>query len=487
MARVLFTLDEPMFRADGRMAGLAVRTYEMARALARRGHEVLVAQPSPHPSSDGDLGFRQIRLADLESGGPYDVWICHPLLVRGCHRRLPRTPLVVDGYESPFGSFLAHASALVQGALARALPTVGDRARYWYRRTIVQFLDSLCRADHVLCANESQRISYLTLLCALGRIGPDAPGTEIVLTVPSGAPPELPTCSRVLPSPLERRGAEPVVLWPGGCYPWFDVATYLEAMPQIVRRLPDVRFVFAGTGGVDGRSARVPALALARTMRERVRELSVLDGRSTFVDWLPYADRGGLYAACDVGVCTYRDHLETTLSMRTRIIDMVWGGLPVVASAGDHMSRILETHGIGLTVAPGDPARLADAVVTLLSDPRRRHAMSRAARALAGADLSWDRQVEPLARYCEVTKRRAGGWEQELVRPAERIVQLNDKWSRRLLDAGTRLSWRMAGARALVRPGRRREILARLFVRLAAGPEDGRLGGRAARRSGETV
>jgi glycosyltransferase involved in cell wall biosynthesis len=428
VARVLCTLDEPLARAGGHMAGLQVRVYEMAGALARAGHDVTVAAPPGEVPAAA--AFRVAPLAGVGRLGAADVWITHPRMVAAHAGSVRATALVVDGYESPFGSFLAHAAAL--------LPRIGERAAYDYRATMVAFLAAFARADRVLCANEAQHVSYLTILSMLGRIGPRTPDADLVLTVSSGAAPAPPARGR------DAAVHAPTVLWCGGCYPWFDVETYLAALPQIAARVPDVRFLFAGIDGIE-RPAAEGGLPLARRIRETIARAPDLRARTRFVDWRPYGERGALYAEADVGVCTYGDHLETRLAMRTRVIDMIWGGLPLVVSAGDEMSRVVRAHELGRVVEPGDPAALAAAVVSLLADPECRRRATARARALVAGELGWDRQVVPLARYCDgVAAGRAvrhGG-----VAPTEALVRLNDGWVRHATDRTRRLAWRLASA-----------------------------------------
>ena len=63
---------------------------------------------------------------------------------------------------------------------------------------------------------------------------------------------------------------------------------------------------------------------------------------------------------------------------------------PVVASDIAGYRGVMEPEA-GLLVPPGDPAALAEAVVALLEDERRRMELGRAARALAQERYSWDR------------------------------------------------------------------------------------------------
>jgi glycosyltransferase involved in cell wall biosynthesis len=258
--------------------------------------------------------------------------------------------------------------------------------------------------------------------------------------VSSGASPDPP------PRPRDDAPHAPVVLWCGGCYPWFDVETYLAALPAIAAAVPDVRFRFAGLDGV----ATGDELPLARRIRAVVAASPELARRSEMVAWLPYAERGRLYADADVGVCTYGDHLETRLSMRTRVIDMVWGGLPLVVSAGDEMSRVVQADGLGRVVAPGDPDALAAAVIALVRAPDERRAASARARALALGALSWDDQVAPLARWCDTV---AGGTIAASARAplADALVALHDGRSRELTDALHRVAWRAGNAWRLAR------------------------------------
>ena len=424
MARVLLVTDTPLFRADGRMAGLEVRVFEMARALAGHGHQVTVLEPDGAETPAASLPF--VRTAECPSAAAVDVWIAHPRVVRGYLSRLATVPLAVDGYESPFGSFFAHAAAL--------RPTIGPRAAYDYRRTVATSAAALASADAVLCATPAQHASYLTMLAMLGRVRPGDPTSATVLTVCSGASPEPPPRCR----PVTTR---PTILWAGGCYPWFDVRTFVTALAQVVRRFPAAQCVIAGAGGVNG-VGDATELANAHWVRETIATDPVLAARTQFVDWQPYATRGDLYGAADLGVCTSADPIEATFAMRTRIVDMLWGGVPLVVSSGDALGELVAAHGAGLAVPPHDAERLADALVTLASDATRRQHMATAARGLAAGALSWHAQVASLSAWCEASAAR-GGDRRATPSRALAAVRINAGWTRAVGDLAARALWRL--------------------------------------------
>jgi len=51
---------------------------------------------------------------------------------------------------------------------------------------------------------------------------------------------------------------------------------------------------------------------------------------------------------------THRPGIETDLSLRTRLVDLMWLGLPVVVTAGGTMARVVAETGAGSVVPAGD-------------------------------------------------------------------------------------------------------------------------------------
>ena len=97
-------------------------------------------------------------------------------------------------------------------------------------------------------------------------------------------------------------------------------------------------------------------------------ELGLVDSHVFFnQDWVAFEDRQNYLLDADVGVSTHLDHIETEFSFRTRILDYLWAGLPIVATDGDSFAEVIVREDLGLVVParrrrgprgrPGSPPR----------------------------------------------------------------------------------------------------------------------------------
>jgi hypothetical protein len=96
--------------------------------------------------------------------------------------------------------------------------------------------------------------------------------------------------------------------------------------------------------------------------------------------------------------------LETRFSFRTRALDYLWAGLPIVATEGDSFGQLIEEEHLGLTVPPEDPQALEEALLRLLSDPEMA-AACRARVAEARKAFRWSVVLEPLVAFCREPRR----------------------------------------------------------------------------------
>jgi len=374
-----------------RMAGPAIRAYELARALAADARVTLAA---PAPSALGDERFELLEagLADYDAlvaaVREHDVVVAQ-LLPPRLLARIWREParLVVDLYNPTVVEAIEATRGKPAASRARLNRIVGRAAAA-----------HLAAADLTLCASERQRDLWLGVLAGRELLEPDA--LDRFAVVPFGVRTEPPARADppVMRGPLVPEDAR-ILLWGGGIWDWLDAPTAIRA----AARLPDdVHLVFQGVKRPallerDEHAAGGRAIALAR-------ELGLEGTRVHFNhDWVPYEQRGGWLLEADLGVSAHPAHLETRFAYRTRIADYIWAGLPVVTSAGDVLGDHVAARGLGRAVAAGDDLAFAHACAELLADP----GPARVAVAQAADDLRWDRVVQPLLDFCHSGTKRA--------------------------------------------------------------------------------
>jgi GT2 family glycosyltransferase/glycosyltransferase involved in cell wall biosynthesis len=396
--RIAVVTGEPL---GAKMAGPAIRAWEMSRALSAEHDVQLVTLSTCGLDGKGfstrAAGRRELR--EIERWA--DVIVFQGLLLT-LHPWLANSDkiLVADVYD-PF-----HLEVLEQER-----DKDDDHRDRTSRDTVAALNRQLQRADFALCASSKQRDFWLGQLAALGRINPatydaDENLEDLLAVVPFG----LPSSPPVRRTPRVR-GVVPgigpddkVVLWGGGVYNWFDPLTLIRAIDHVKDTVPDVRLVFLG---MKHPNPDVPQMRMAEQARAIAGTLGLTDRHVFFNEtWVPYDERADFLLEADLGVSCHLPHVETAFSFRTRILDYLWAGLPVVTTEGDSFAELAVTQGFGVPVPPEDASALAEVLTALLQDEARRATMSARSRAAAEA-FTWNRSLEPLLRFCRNPKHAA--------------------------------------------------------------------------------
>jgi glycosyltransferase involved in cell wall biosynthesis len=382
-----------------RMAGPAIRAWQIASALSAE-HEVQLVTTTLADLPDSPFPVRAVDDAGLAE---VERW-CDVLVFQGwlVHKRPflleSEKVLVADVYDP------LHLEQLEQGR------DEGWRGRILAVHSATAVLnEQLLRGDYFLCASEKQRDFWLGQLSALGRVNPvtyDADETlrSLISVVPFGVPVAPPARTRpAIKGVVAGIGPDDkVLLWGGGIYNWFDPLTLLRAVDKLRARVPAVRLFFLG---LKHPNPNVPEMRMAVETRRLADELGLTDTHVFFNEgWVAYDDRQNFLLEADIGVSTHLDHVETEFSFRTRILDYLWASLPVVATGGDSFGDIIDAHGIGLTVPPGDVDALEDALFRLLDDPSLAAACREASGKLADS-FHWSEVLQPLIEFCRAPRR----------------------------------------------------------------------------------
>jgi glycosyltransferase involved in cell wall biosynthesis len=414
-----------------RMAGPAIRSLELARALHRDGRPGPVTVASLGDARLLDPGVQVVAVTDVPHlrrlvDGVGSVVVQGDVL--GLHPWLVETdvPVVVDVYD-PF-----HLEQLER--------TRGEvPAHRWavVRDCVTSLNTQLARADFVLCASGRQRALWIGHLAALGRVNPvvhdlGADLAGLVAVVPFGTPGRSPAPRdrTVLTRAFPAVGPDDVVcVWGGGVYPWLDPETLVRAVAAALADVPTLRLVFLGT-----RHPVQGVESAAGDARRTAEELGVLDTAVFFHDgWVPYEERDVWLRAADIAVSTHHDHLETEFAFRTRVLDYLWCGLPVVTTSGDELAEVVVAHGAGKSVPAEDVGALREVLVGLASSAEARSVAGVAAAGLAET-FAWDRVAAPLADFCARPRRAP-----DLVLGPVQRAQLGLRSPSRRGSAGARL------------------------------------------------
>jgi glycosyltransferase involved in cell wall biosynthesis len=397
MSRVLILCNEAV---GEQMAGPGIRYWEFGRALAAAGLDVTLAilpfvpvLPLPPVIPFGCLVHCSDDAQVRTLATTHDVIVTQGILL-STYPFLADSgvPLVLDFYI-PF---------LLERLHIDTDTTASEHLfmHEGYRRALQR---QLLGADFILCASEKQRDYWLGALSAAGRVNPythadDPTLRQLIDTVPFGLPTQAPHHTRSV-----LKGVHPgiasddrVLLWGGGVWNWLDAPTLIRTMARITQRRADTKLFFMGI-----KHPRLPAAQMTAAAETLALSQSLgLTGHTVFFnEWVPYAERENYLLEADLGISLHRDHLETRFSFRTRFLDYLWAGLPIVATRGDVLSEQVKAHGLGQVVEPGDVDGVARAILSLLDTPNLREMYCPRFEQVAAA-YHWEVVTRPLVEFC---------------------------------------------------------------------------------------
>ncbi|NRD25425.1 glycosyltransferase [Frigoribacterium sp. VKM Ac-2836] len=380
-----------------KMAGPAMRAWKISEALSEHSDVRLLTWNVANRRSDA-FDVTRVRLQNEHEMKQHEEWA--DVIVFQGHALHHFTTLkksqkimVADLYDP------MHLEQLEQG-------------REWglaqWKNQVASATDvlneQLLRADFFLCASERQRLFWLGQLAGLGRINPENYAADenlekLIAIAPFGmdsAPPQhvRKAIRGVVPGISED---DKVIIWGGGIYNWFDTMTLIRAVARLAETRPDVRLFFLG---VAHPNPDVPEMAIVAKTRQLAAELGVA-GKNVFFNeqWVALDDRANYLLEADAGVSTHYDHIETTFSFRTRILDYMWANLPIVTTRGDSFGDLVGAEGMGVAVPERDVEALADALELVLYDAEAA-AAARESVARVREDFTWEKALAPLVEFC---------------------------------------------------------------------------------------
>ncbi len=379
--------------ADG--GGRGIQLEALSRALAARGHEVVV-----HTRRDRVGLPDQVRLGPGVTvhhvdAGPLrplaadDVVACMPRFASELAQRwLVQPPHIAHahGWDSGVVSTQAASVARVPVALTfhtlAALEAGGPMRDAGVSSPRLDVERSLARSiGQVIAASRAEVRELLLMGASPDRLAVVPEGVDTTLFSPRG--PEFPRASR------RHRLLSLGALTPDGG---------VDDAIRLIAQVPMAELVVAG-GPATERDGD-PDVARLRLL---AKELEVAD-RVTFVGAVPQADRPGLIRSADIVVWLPGYELSARVALEAMAC-----GRPIVATAVGALLDVVDDGVTGLLVEPQSPSAAAMAVRRLLGAPGMRDTMSEQARIRAEGTLDWEHVSEAAEQVYRAMRAQSHG------------------------------------------------------------------------------
>jgi glycosyltransferase involved in cell wall biosynthesis len=126
---------------------------------------------------------------------------------------------------------------------------------------------------------------------------------------------------------------------------------------------------------------------------------SPFSARFHLLGWRPWGELADYYAESDVGLNIDSLHYETIFGTRTRLVEMLAAGLPVITSRGCELSELVASSGAGTVFESRDSAGLGRQLLRLAQDIGVRRESARRALGFARNELSFANTTRPLREW----------------------------------------------------------------------------------------
>jgi glycosyltransferase involved in cell wall biosynthesis len=374
----------------------AVHTWEVARGLARRGHDVTLATAAAPGLAAGEkregvsIFRRRSRLAGVKSN-----LRAAPLLARLWPRRWD---VVMERYLTlnGLGYLFAAAKGLpyyleVNGPHLEEVTYRWNLAGTSRARILEWWVDrQFARADGACAPNVN-----IVRPVARGR------ARKIIWGVNEEQFSSALAGTRRAKSFREKFAGQGrfVVLFVGSFKPWQGARELPAIIARTVKIRPEATFWMVGDGEE------------RPDVEAEVERLGVADGVH-FLGWRRHSELPYVMAAADAGVAPFNDAYYPPLQefgffwAPTQVLECLASGLPVVTSRYEVLSDMVEEGRSGYLVRAGDAGAFAERLAAL-ADGARRENMSPYAEETVKRKFGWRRHCEILEGYLlEAVERR---------------------------------------------------------------------------------
>ena len=393
MSRILLLgHSPPQFKPDTKIEAAHFRTWQFLQPLVDDGHLIRLCSADFTGNENGtsipDLWAEQLTCSAIPTG-QYGWWRTlqkvHDSFEPDCILAVAfRHSLLATKLRSPHPIWMdlyGDELTILQAASYRAGSNRGIS-------TTIGFLEQVLRTGDAfsVCAGPQEHV-LVGELAMIGRLNRATFGFDFVHKVLPGSPPNVVSQDqrRNGRSVLSSHGivdTDFVVLWCGGYNAWADIDTLYRGLDLAMSMDPRIHFVSVGANSYEG-----PDDVYAQF-------LDLIDGsayrdRFHMLGWQPWSKVAYFYRESDVGINIDAWHYETIYGTRTRLVEMISAGLPVITSLGSELSGLLTNGATALSFEIGDWEGFGQQILTLSLNEQRRSELAANAMNFAQSQLSF--------------------------------------------------------------------------------------------------
>jgi len=243
----------------------------------------------------------------------------------------------------------------------------------------------LLRGDGFSAPSRRQIAAVLGELLLLGRTGFN--GVSGIELHP------IPHCADGFNPVAQREAQQFTVVSTGSFNVWFDEETLFRGLEYAMERNPSITFLSTG-GSIPFSPGKYQNF---RDLVEGSRHSSRFDLRG----WVDSEELKEVYSRASAAVYTDVPSPETYLGARTRALDWISRGIPVVCTSGAEISDDIEKHRLGLVVSQLNWKQLGESILQLAADPEIRKNIRNSQREWCLGEGSWNQVFDPLLKWCD--------------------------------------------------------------------------------------
>lgn len=406
MARILLIgYPPPVLVRNTKIEAAHYRTWQFLEPLLYDGHKVCLCADNPHPDHDnqqqlpaewsGQLTYHAIpfrrrfgwtqQLQQIHDKFMPDCIVAVNFDCCLCATKLHTTkPIWMDIYGDPL--------TIMQVARYRAGSDRGIPTSIAFVRKVLQ------KGDMYSVCGTPQQHAIVGELAMAGRLNSHTLGYQFAQIILPGSPSMGTKSDKLRERPqLCSKGVSSenfVVLWCGGYNTWTDVETLFSGLEWAMAQNPNIHYVSIGASTYN-------VLENAYDRFLKMIEASKFSNNFHMLGWQPWNEVINYYRESDVGLSIDALHYETIYGTRTRLVEMIAAGLPVITSLGCELSDLLGRRGAGLTFNTGDWRGLGEQILTVAMDQDLCSRMARTALDYAKNDLSFAVTTDPIRNWVQ--------------------------------------------------------------------------------------